>query len=258
MASPIPHNIKPEHYSNWLKKASTQRLLALEATWLKSWVKQLYGCHLAYAGVDPEPRFLSFSRTQHQFRFGLPWSRQMTVCDAQINEEAWPLADESVDVVILQHALDMSYFQQRLIKEASRCLVPNGYLIVVGFNPYSIWGGWRWLRTFSSKLPWIIRPVSVGRLSDWLSLVDLRIEQVFNCAHIWPIKLGPEHLMKRIDHVLAGSPLLPANVYIMVARKTVAGLTPIRMQHRDLITESFGMPIAASNMHESLDMSTNE
>lgn len=254
MAHTIPHNIKPEQFSAWLRLDSTQRLLALEANWLKSWIKQLYGCHLAYVGIDPQPRFLNDSRTSHQFRLSLPWAYQVSEYDAQIEEDAWPLADESLDVIILQHSLDMSSHPQRLVKEASRCLVPNGYLIVVGFNPYSFWGGWRWLRTFSSKLPWITRPVSVGRLSDWLTLLDLKVEQVFNCAHLWPAKIGPEHLIRRVDRVLAGTDWLPANAYLMVARKTVAGLTPIRMQQKPLMKNNFSMPIAAAGMLEPIEM----
>lgn len=254
MAYTIPHNIKPEHYAAWLKLDSTQRLLALEASWLKSWIKQLYGCHLAYVGVDPKPRFLNYSRTSHQYRLSLPWAYQVAEYEARMDGDAWPLDDESLDVVVLQHSLDVSSQPQRLIKEASRCLVPNGYLIVVGFNPYSFWGGWRWLRTFSSKLPWISRPVPVSRLKDWLILLDLKVEQVFNCAHLWPIKVGPEHLMQRVDRVLAGINWLPANAYLIVARKTVAGLTPIRMQQKPLIKNNFAMPVAAAEVLEPIKM----
>lgn len=258
MADKIPQLIKPAQYSKWLEKESTQRLLALEASWLKSWLQQLYGCHLAYAGIDSTPRFLNYSRTLHQFRLGLPWSMNVADCDARINDDAWPLAEQSVDVVVLQHALDMSAKPQQLIKEASRCLVPNGYLIVLGFNPNSIWGGWRWLQTFSSKLPWLTRPVSIKRLKDWLSLVDLKVEQEFNAAHVWPLRIGSEDLSRRIDRVLAGTRWLPANAYLVVARKTVAGLTPIRMHRRQTMAESFGVPVAASSMHEPIDMSMNE
>lgn len=258
MANKIPQEIKPKHYSDWLNDASTKRLLALETEWLKSWLKQLYGCHLSYSGIDPSPRFLNYSRTQHQFRLGLPWAYQVTNCDARIEEAAWPLPSESTDVIVLQHALDLSTQPQKLIKEASRCLVPNGYLLVVGFNPYSLWGGGRLLNTFSSKLPWLSRPVSIKRLQDWLSLVDLKVEQVFNCAHTWPLLLGSSELTQRVDNVLAGTAWLPASVYLLVARKTVAGLTPIRMQRRHSIKESFGIPVAASSMQQTIDMRNKE
>ncbi|QQD21420.1 methyltransferase domain-containing protein [Oceanospirillaceae bacterium ASx5O] len=239
--------IKPEEFQRWLQQPATQRLLALQAGWLRDRVAGLHGCHLLYCGIDPQPRFLQRARIRHSFRLGLPWSAGCAEVDARIQDDAWPLPDESVDVVILQHSLDLSRRPHQLIREAVRCLVPEGYLLITGFNPYSPWGGWRWLRNFSTRLPWVSRPVAPARLQDWLTLLDLRLEEQFPCAHWWPLSAGSEQLSRRVDRVLAGSQLLPAACYLMVARKTVAGVTPIRPRRWYFSEHPFAMPVPAAS-----------
>ena len=244
----VGSRIKPEIYQRWLLRPATQRLLALEAGWLRDWVSQLHGCHLLYSGIDAEPRFLQRSRLQHSFRMGLPWARGVVDPQGEMADGAWPFADESLDVVVLQHSLDMSHRPHQMIREAARTVMPNGYLIVVGFNPYSWWGGMRWLRTFSTELPWLTHPVSESRLRDWLLLLDFRVEQVSPVAHAWPLNIISESVSRRIDRVLAGTRWLPANAYVLVARKTVAGLTPIRPRRWQLAEAGFGLatPVASS------------
>lgn len=241
------NRIKPEEFALWLQQPATQRLLALEAGWLSDWVARLHGCQLLYTGIDPEPRFLQRSRTRHNFRLGLPWSAGVAAVQAQIQDDAWPLPDDSVDVVILQHSLDLSRRPHQLVREAVRCLVPNGYLLVTGFNPYGPWGMLRWLRNFSTCLPWVCRPVSATRLQDWLTLLDLRTEESFPCAHLWPANLGSERINRRVDRVLAGSQWLPGSVYLMVARKTIAGMTPIRPRRWYFSDNPFVLPLPAAS-----------
>lgn len=239
--------IKPEAYQHWLATAGTQRLLALEAGWLREWVSQLHGQHLLYTGIDNDPRFLKRGRLQHSFRMGLEWQQGVATAEGRMAESAWPFADNSLDVVVLQHSLDMSGRPHQIIREATRSVLPNGYLIITGFNPYSLWGGVRWLRTFSTGLPWITNPVSERRLRDWLILLDFRIETVCPIAHTWPLTLGSEGISRRADRVLAGAHWLPASAYLLVARKTIAGMTPIRPKRWQLKDHSFGLaqPVAS-------------
>lgn len=239
--------IKPEEFQRWLQQPATQRLLALQAGWLRDRVARLHGCRLLYAGIDPQPRFLQRARVQHSFRLGLPWSAGVAGADARIQDDAWPLPDESVDVVILQHSLDFSRRPHQLIREAVRCLVPEGYLLITGFNPHSPWGAWRWLRNFSTRLPWVSRPVAPLRLQDWLTLLDLRQEEYYPCAHWWPLSAGSEALSRRVDRVLAGNSWLPSACYLLVARKTVAGVTPIWPRRWYFSDHSFVMPVPAAS-----------
>lgn len=252
------YRIKTQVQKTWLARSDTQRLMALEGGWLADWVGQLHGRHLLYAGVDENPKFLNRTPTQHCFRVGLPWQKGLVDVQTQIQDGDWPFADESLDVTVLQHALDMTNRPHQMIREATRSLVSGGYLIVVGFNPASIWGGVRWLRNFSTELPWVANPVAHDRLSDWLTLLDFRIENVTSAAHIWPLNVGSESLSRRIDRVVAGSHLIPGNIYILVARKTVAGMTTIRSR-KSILPEprlGFAMPAAREPL-ASIDVNSN-
>lgn len=242
----IGNRIKPEVYQRWLEKESAQRLLSLEAGWLKDTIQPLRGLHLAYAGIDPEPKFLANSRCQHRFRIGLPWQDNIISVDVKSHDYSWPLSDETLDVVVLQHMLDMGRRPHQSIREACRVLVPNGYLVVVGFNPYSIWGVGRLLHTFSGELPWLSNPVAPGRLQDWLTLLDLRVEYLQHIEHLWPIKLVSEQLSRRFDRVLANRNQFPGNGYLLVARKTIAGITPIRERRWLSSGRGFAVPAAAT------------
>lgn len=242
----IGNKIKTDVYQRWLRKNSAQRLMALEAGWLKDSLHHLHGLHLAYCGIDQAPRFLEAGRCGHRFRLGLPWQKGLIQAEAWMQEDAWPLADESVDIVVLQHSLDMSRRPHQLIREACRTLVPNGYLVLTGFNPYSPWGGARWLNTFSPELPWVANPVQAARLQDWLVLLDFRVESIQHVAHLWPLPFFSERLARRIDRVAANKRWVPGNGYILIARKTVAGVTPIRERRWFNRSAGFAMPIAAT------------
>src|SRR3954465_1113641 len=53
--------------------------------------------------------------------------------------EALPFASNSLDLIVMPHALEMAADPHRALAEATRCLVPAGRLVIVGFNPVSLW-----------------------------------------------------------------------------------------------------------------------
>lgn len=240
------NRIKVSHYRDWLKDSATRRLLALEAEWLKEHLRAFRGLHMAYIGIDEHPGFFKFSRCSHVFRLGMKWQRDAVSADAWITESQWPLPDNSIDAVVLQHSLDLSRRPHQIIREASRVLIPNGYLIVTGFNPYSVWGGLRWFHLFSTKLPWISNPVAANRIKDWLTLLDCRTENTWQGGYLWPFRLGSEQLSLRVDRVLANRYSLGGNVYTLTARKTVAGVTPIRQAMWRQPPDGFSLPVPAA------------
>lgn len=248
------NKIKPDVYLNWTQRVSTRRLMALESGWLRDAISPFRGLHMAYAGVDLQPRFLRSGRCHHSFRLGFQWQKGVVDAQTLCKDSHWPLADEGVDLVVLQHALDMSRRPHQLIREACRTLVPNGYLVVVGLNPLSWWGGLRLCSTFSSDLPWVANPVTPARLQDWLMLLDFRVEYIEHIAHVWPLKVASERVSRRIDRILANKGKVPGNAYIMVARKTVAGMTAIREKRWRRTPAGFTMPAPAVRQPEMLQL----
>ncbi|MCB1857919.1 MAG: class I SAM-dependent methyltransferase [Gammaproteobacteria bacterium] len=140
-----------------------------------------------------------------------------------------PIASDSIDVVLLVHTLDFYPSPHQTLREADRVLIPEGRLVIVGFNPWSFCGLWRLVRWNSSKPPWNGRFIAQHRLYDWLSLLGFEVETT------WSVMFRPpfQHrsLMDRLQFMeRLGRRWWPAlsGVYVIQAVKRVSTLTPLK------------------------------
>jgi len=144
-----------------------------------------------------------------------------------------PFRENSLDCVVAHHVLDHDENAHQCLREAAQMVVPNGYLVIVGFNPLSFWGLSRLMQ------PYGLAPkghyLSKTRLMDWLTLLGYRVELVSGCQFLPPIILRyfPK-FSKVFDRVCSRLRLPGSGVYVLLARKLVAGRTPIRPQWRAL------------------------
>jgi SAM-dependent methyltransferase len=242
----VPHKLDNQDYKRWLKTDSARRLLSLQSSWLQTKLRRFSGAHLMFHGLDPKIDLLSTSPIKHAFRMALPWQAGITT-DAWMISSDWPLADQSIDLVVMQHSLDFTRQPQQMIREAARTIVPSGYLIIIGFNPWSWWGGVQKTLPFSINMPWVANAVSMKRLQDWLLLLDFSIQSTETLGHLWPITLFPERVSQRIDGVLAGS-LGMGNFYMVIAQKTTLGMTSLRSKPWSILEPQLGW---AKNMGKS-------
>lgn len=95
-----------------------------------------------------------------------------------------PFASQSLDLIVLAHVLEFSSEPHQVLREVERVLIPEGRLIICGFNPASLWG----VRHISGRLsgapflPLDGELISVPRLKDWLKLLNLEVsEGHFGC-----------------------------------------------------------------------------
>jgi len=95
-----------------------------------------------------------------------------------------PFASQSIDLVVLPHVLEFSTDPHQVLREVERVLIPEGQVIICGFNPASLWGARHVLRRVggTSFLPRTEELISMPRMKDWLKLLNMGASQShFGC-----------------------------------------------------------------------------
>lgn len=136
-----------------------------------------------------------------------------------------PLATRSTDLVLLCHVLEFSDDPHALLREVDRILALDGHLLVVGFNPWSLFGLRRLLG--GAGVPWSGRFYSPRRVEDWCRLLGLR-----TCRHetLW-LRPPLQHAavrrrtagVERLQRLLPGA----GAIYLTLARKRSVPFTPL-------------------------------
>ena len=66
-----------------------------------------------------------------------PGGKQIAVA---LDFEELPFASQSLDLVVLPHVLEFAAEPHQVLREVERVLIPEGQVIICGFNPASLWG----------------------------------------------------------------------------------------------------------------------
>lgn len=85
-----------------------------------------------------------------------------------------PFDSGSLDLVLMPHVLEFNKNPHQILREVERVLMPEGNLLLCGFNPRSLWGV---RRTLGSKAgyPWNGNFISLPRMKDWLALLGFEV-----------------------------------------------------------------------------------
>ena len=143
--------------------------------------------------------------------------------------EALPFDAKSIDVVLMPHTLDFTQDPHQVLREVQRVLSPDGHAVIIGFNPLSLWGAWRMLPFMKRHTPWDGLFLSLFRLKDWLRLLDFEATQ--GAMFFYRPPFSKEGLMSRLyflDKIGDRWWPMTAAGYILVAKKRVLGVTPLR------------------------------
>jgi len=202
-------------------------LLAAERALVEQKLAPLFGFHLMQLGISRHVRLYDSSAVRHKFQLAqLPGVAGVSALG---EPEQLPIESESVDVVVLHHVLEYSANAHQLLREAARVVVPHGHLLVVGFNPWSLFGLCALPARHFGHAIWRSSLLGVRRVSDWLGLLDFAVDDVQYRGHGLPISHAPT--LQRLSGVerVAGNWGLPGGaVYLIHARKQTATLTPVR------------------------------
>lgn len=217
----------------WFDTASGRYLQRQEQELYDQAVVDLFGFNAVQMGC-PQMNLLRNSRIPHRYK-STDTSGTSIKTDLQCCDDFLPFADSSLDLLLLPHRLEFSERPHQTLREAERVMMPEGHVLISGFNPFSLWGlvlvfknilsGKCRTRTF----PWNSRFIGLARLKDWLILLGFEVVSVEICCHIPPFE--QEDWQRRFSFMdKIGSRWLSfmGGVYFVVAKKRVAGMTPLK------------------------------
>jgi len=169
--------------SEFLCSPAGRYVLAWEQTQLDAAVSDIFGYHALQLGL-PEIDALRENRMPLRFCAA---DRQLLVnaLDGEADSggrrvaiinryEELPFATHSIDLVVLPHILEFAADPHQVLREVERVLVPEGHVVITGFNPASLWG----LRQYCERLgaaPFLPREgsfIALPRVKDWLKLLS--------------------------------------------------------------------------------------
>jgi SAM-dependent methyltransferase len=157
----------------WFDSPAAMTLLQREQTLLSSYLPTLFGYHMLQLGQLFTDQAFQSSPIKHRFSMSLG-SLQPAAGLAGL-AEAWPFERESLDLVVMPHVLEFSSSPHSILREVDRCLIPEGHVLIFGFNPWSHWQLVRGVLRWRQPVPWRGHYISQGRLGDWLKLLGFEV-----------------------------------------------------------------------------------
>jgi SAM-dependent methyltransferase len=216
----------------WLGSPPGKYVLKWEQTQFDHIVSDIFGYHALQIGLPQLPA-LTENRMPLQMILRAPHDKPNDEAGGQWHTiqgipEELPFASQSIDLVVLPHVLEFATDPHAVLREVERVLMPEGRVVISGFNPASLWG----LRQYCSHLvgqPYLPREgqfIALLRLKDWLKLLNFSVDRGrFGC---YRLPLRSESGMQKLAFLeKAGDRWWPVlgSVFMVSAIKRVSTLT---------------------------------
>ena len=207
----------------WYARSNGQYVLDNVRRYLDGRLDTAFGYHILQLGVTRQHPLFESCNINHRIYASEQGGEAIGLV---ANGDELPLESDSIDVLIAHHSLEFEENPHQALREMHRVLAPQGHLIVVGFNPYSVLGGAAYLRGLSAKSPWRHHnPVNAARATDWLNLLGCEVRDSTYLYSIPPIGNGKlRNLMINCDGWFNAHNLPVGGVYAMHAVKQVSRL----------------------------------
>ena len=202
----------------WLASAQGRYVIDWESSRVDTLVADIFGFNALQLGL-PQIDFLSGNRIPLRQHAG-----ESGAVDVLCEMTALPFSASSTDLVVLPHVLEFHHDPHQILREIERILIPEGHLIILGFNPISLWGLKNRLGK-GDEFPWNGSYISPLRLKDWLKLLGFELDRNYFGCFAPPFNqqkwLTHWHFMEAAGDRWWG---LPGGVYMLHAIKRVPGM----------------------------------
>lgn len=154
---------------DWFSSAYAKQYFDSERSHVEAAIRQAIGPKVLQVGSLVEQRLVD--------DFELPYLVRSTGVEREgadiIADPAFlPLAPDSFSTVLLPHVLEGSKYPHQVLREAHRVLMHEGYIVITGFNPFSLLG---LQNMVYRKAVFNGRYYTPRRVIDWLQLLGFEV-----------------------------------------------------------------------------------
>lgn len=221
--------------SEWFATGQGGYVLEREQAWFDRTVNDIFGYNALQLGLN-EHDLLRNSRIPLRFTGEDKPGALVRLCADEL-----PFDTGSLDLVLLPHMLEFAEQPHAILREVERVLMPEGSLVISGFNPHSLWGLHRTLARHRGY-PWCGHFIALSRLKDWLSLLGFEVVAGHFAAYAPPFQQWPG----RSDFMEAAGDrwwAVSGGVYFVHAIKRVPGMRLIKPSWNEGLVKKL-LPVA--------------
>jgi len=233
-----------ENFAAWLETPPGRYVRDWEQAKFDLLVADIFGFNALQIGF---PGFDTLRANRMPFRFRC-CGEGARPAEVSSDPHHLPFGTNSIDLVVLPHILEFDPHPHQILREADRVLVPEGQVVISGFNPFSLWGLRRTLAGRHGSPPWQGKYLSVPRLRDWFALLGFETRGgAFGC-YAPPVR--QEKWLQRWRFMdAAGDRWWPVmgGVYILQAIKRQHGMRLVMPKWRDRMTRAKALALVPRN-----------
>jgi SAM-dependent methyltransferase len=215
----------PHPPKTWQDLPNGNTILSAINLQLQPWWQKFFGYHLLKVGALSAALETPHSMINHHISTSSIEGEGSVIADI----DDLPFLQHSIDVCVLSHTLEFSLDPHHVVREANRVLIPDGHLVITGYNPYSL-VGLNQLTPYRRQLsPWREHFFSPMRVKDWLHLMGFEILADKRCVfsnlhgtlHNGPVASYMHSFFEKYLNAFG-------SVYVIIAKKRTLPLPPIK------------------------------
>jgi SAM-dependent methyltransferase len=138
-------------------------------------LKTMRGNCLLQIGGPIDNKLTAHAQTPRVYFVDVRYHARPSQLIIQAHMDQLPVESASIDIVLIAHALEFSDNPWGVLQEAHRVLKPDGRILVLGFNRWSLWHLWK-LFLDNKRFPWNGHFYSTGKIKRELCALDFEVE----------------------------------------------------------------------------------
>ena len=240
MKSALEH--KHSHYpASWRNLPSGMAMQQAVQQVCREGSRLCFGYHLLKLGNLSSEIELSDCTIKHQVRLkevGVHANEddddvpESTAASLFSSRDELPFVENSIDAILLTHELDFAADPHQILREVDRVITPNGYVLLTGFNPFSIDGLVNAVRYKRKTAMAQARYFRQGRVIDWLHLLGFEIIEKRKFAHFSLFMNRQTPPVKKLNRFCQRYLPWSGSSYFILARKREVPLSLVKPKWR--------------------------